>query len=123
MSGLLHFPFTSPLLPASPLSLLPPTLFPSGMYSSILMWPMRELVKLSQLCVSRCQNLTPPTTDSPLPLVLAFSLDVVKLTEPCFSSSTLPIPPSAFIVSSEVQPVWYSKGLGIHQTKCAPFNS
>ena len=99
---LLSFPFPLHLCFLLPTSLPPPpppppppaspstrSLFLCSMYCRILMWPVRELVKLSQLCACRSQRPTPPTAGSPLPLELSSSLYVDKWTEEGFSSSIL----------------------------------
>jgi len=80
--------FASSLPPRSPLHLLPPPLFLCSTYCRILMWLVKQLVRLSQLCACRCRRPTPPTTGSPLPLELS-SFHVDKLTEEGSSSNII----------------------------------
>lgn len=47
-------------------SLSPPSLY--SMYCRMLMWLVKQLVKLSRLCACRSQNPSPLSTGSPLPL-------------------------------------------------------
>lgn len=81
--------FLTDYLPPPLPSLLPPALFLCSMYCRILMWPVRELVKLSQLCACRCQSPTPPTTGSPVPLELSSSFYFDKWTEVGFFYNAL----------------------------------
>lgn len=90
------FPPSPLFLPPTPpplLSLVPPSLLLCSMYSRILMWPVRELVKLSQLCAVSVSEPHSSHHKQSIPLDLSSSLYVDKWTEPGFSFNILHFSP------------------------------